>query len=54
MKVNKMSISPEEYAKIEYTSHATKKQEANIQYIAMMTDVELPDESEDVRHEQEI
>lgn len=47
MKVNKLYISPEEQARMEYTNHIVQKQEAMTQYIAMMTDVELPEESEE-------
>lgn len=54
MKVNRLSMSPEQQARMEYANHTAKKQEALIQYIAMMADVELPEESEEVAHEQEV
>lgn len=47
MKVYKSAMSPDEQARIDYTNYLAKRQEANIEYIAMMTNVELHDESEE-------
>lgn len=54
MKVNRLTMSPEEQAQMEHANHTAKKQEALVQYIAMMTDIELPEESEEITHEQEV
>lgn len=56
MIVNKLSMRPDEQARMDYTNYMTRRQEANIEYIAMMTDVELNNETEEVENygEQEI
>lgn len=54
MKVNRLTMSPEEQAQMEHANHTAKKQEALVWYIAMMTDIELPEESEEITHEQEV
>lgn len=56
MKVKKAAMSPSQEAQMEYTNYMTRRQEANIEYIAMMTDVELNNEAEEVDNygEQEI
>ena len=52
MKVNKLKVTPEQQAEMEYTNSQIAKQQATIEYVAMMADVELPeDESEVVEHE---
>ena len=54
MRISRIAMSPEEQARMEYYSYLVKRQEATIEYIAMMTDVELPEESDGDLHEQEI
>lgn len=56
MKVNRIPMSPEEQARVEYVNYMARKQEANIEYIAMMTNVELHDDTDEVEGygEQEI
>lgn len=52
MKVTKLKVTPEQQAEMEYTNSQIAKQQATIEYVAMMADVELPeDESEVVEHE---
>lgn len=54
MRISRITMSPEEQAHMEYYNYLVKRQEATIEYIAMMTDVELPEESDGDLHEQEI
>ena len=54
MRISRIAMSPEEQARMEYYNYLVKRQEATIEYIAMMTDVELPEESDGDLHEQEI
>ena len=49
-----MNISPEELARLEYANYSNKKLEATVEYIAMMADVEIPEESDGAYDEKEI
>lgn len=54
MEVKRMSMSPEDLARLEYANYSNKKLEATVEYIAMMADVEIPVESDGAHDEQEI
>ena len=54
MKVKRLNMSPEDLARFEYTNYSNKKLEATVEYIAMMADVEIPEESDGVHDEQEL
>ena len=54
MEVKRLNMSPEDLARFEYTNYSNKKLEATLEYIAMMTDVEIPVESDGIYNEQEI
>lgn len=54
MKVKRLNMSPEDLARFEYTNYSNKKLEATVEYIAMMADVEIPEESDGAHDEQEV
>lgn len=54
MEVKRMNMSPEDLARFEYMNYSNKKLEATVEYIAMMADVEIPEESDGTHDEQEI
>lgn len=51
MKTVKMPMTPEQQAMMEYANFISKKQEADIAYIAMMADIDMLDESEEYSNE---
>lgn len=46
MKVTKLKMTPEQQAEMEYTNSQIAKQQATIEYVAMMSDIDLPEENE--------
>ena len=54
MLIKRRTISPAELAELEAMRAQTEQNNANIQYIAMMADIELYDESEGSENVEEI
>lgn len=54
MLIKRRIMSPAELAELEATKAQTEQNNANIQYIAMMSDIELYDESEGAEDVEEV
>lgn len=54
MLIKRRIMSPAELAELEATKAQAEQNNANIQYIAMMADIELYDESEGAENVEEI
>lgn len=54
MKITKPTLSPAQQAELENAMARAKRNEANIDYIAMMADVEIPTDEEDDNDESEV
>lgn len=44
MRVNKLSVSVEQQAEMEYQTFQTEKQKMQMEYMSMMSGIDLPDE----------
>lgn len=44
MRVNKLSVSVEQQAEMEYQASQTEKQKMQMEYMSMMSGIDLPDE----------
>jgi hypothetical protein len=54
MIIRRRSMSPAELARLENAEAQTEANKANIDYLAMMTDVEIPTEEEEMNDEPEV
>ena len=52
--IDRRGLSPKRQAELDNASAAAQKNADLIEYIAMMTDVEIPTDEEEVANEQEI
>ena len=53
MRVKKLSVSVEQQAEMEYQASQTEKQKMQMEYMSMMSGIDLPDEEGAMDNEEE-